>query len=78
MADLLVRNVPASVLEALKKRAEERGWSLQKELLSILEEVAAQEIEPTWEQTMAAIRARLAATGLDFGDSAADIREDRD
>ncbi len=37
MPDLLVRNVPAPVMERLKAQAERNGRSVQKEALAVLE-----------------------------------------
>ena len=37
MADLLIRNVPAQTLAAIKERAKRRGLSVQAEALATLE-----------------------------------------
>ena len=76
MADLLVRNVPAAVMERLKAQAQRNGRSVQKEALGILENG----IKPTmaeWLEEAAKLRAEIAASGYS-GDSTAMIREDRD
>ncbi len=39
MSDLLIRNVPAATLEALKARAQRRGRSVQAEALELLDQV---------------------------------------
>lgn len=76
MADLLVRNVPAAVMERLKAQAQRNGRSVQKEALDILEGG----VKPTmaeWLEEAAKLRAEIAASGYS-GDSTAMIREDRD
>lgn len=79
MPDVLIRNVPASILDALKQRSERNRRSLQQELSDILEQAAAQPIgRKTEAEIAAAIRARLAASGRTFSDSVDLIREDRD
>ena len=84
MADVLVLNVPESVLDALKRRAAARHRSLQDELLTILEEAATLEaaatprMSPEEHARLAdEMRERLARTGRYFGDSAVDQREGR-
>lgn len=78
MSDVLIRNVPESVLEALKRRAKQRRRSLQQELLGILEEAAAVARRPTPAELAATIRAQLAQSGRRFSDSAELMREDRE
>ena len=79
MADVLVRNVPEPILEALKRQAEEHYCSLQGELLAILEEaVALRRSREEHAKFAAQMRERLAKTGRTFSDSVDLIREDRD
>jgi plasmid stability protein len=81
VSDVLIRNVPKGVLEALKRRAEEHHRSLQGELLTILEEAAAEPSRSDLEEFLreaTATRERLASTGRTFSDSADLVREDRD
>lgn len=44
MPDILIRNVPPSVLASLKRQAAARHRSLQREVLAILEEAASIDI----------------------------------
>jgi plasmid stability protein len=79
MPDVLIRNVPASVVDALKQRAERHERSFQQELIEILVQAGAQSTDRwTAAEGAAAIRARLAATRRVFGDSVDLIREDRE
>lgn len=78
VSDVLIRNVPESVLEELKRRAKQRRRSLQQELLRVLEDAAAEVPRPAPDELAATIRARLAQSGRTFGDSAELIREDRE
>jgi plasmid stability protein len=78
MADVLIRNVPQPLLEALKERSAQHRRSLQQELLSILESAIAGSAEGSPAQVAAVIRNRLAESGRTFSDSAALIREDRE
>jgi plasmid stability protein len=76
MADLLIRNVPADTLAAIKERAKRRGRSVQAEALETLK-VGAQ---PTglglvaWLKTIRPPN----ATQADVDAATAAIREDRD
>lgn len=76
MADLLVRNVPPSVMERLKAQAQRNGRSVQKEALAVLES-GTQLTMKEWLEEAAKLRAEIAASGYS-GDSTAMIREDRD
>ena len=78
MTDVLIRNVPPEVLDALKTRARQHRRSLQQELVAVLE-AAARQVSPPGspEAIAAAIRERLAGSGRVFGDSAELLREDR-
>lgn len=42
MKSILVRNLPESVVIALRERAARHGWSMQQELRDILEAAAAE------------------------------------
>ena len=77
MAQVLVRNLTEKVVRQLKKRAEQRGRSLQAEVKLILEEAAQQDNEEFW-KAADSIRERLRRTGRKFSDSAELVREDRD
>lgn len=76
MADLLVRNVPASVMERLKAQAARNDRSVQKEALAIIE-AGTKPTMAEWLEEAARLREQLAAEGYS-GDSTAMIREDRD
>ncbi len=78
MPDVLIRNLPQQVVDALKKRAEEHRRSLQQELVTILEEAAEETPGLSPAEAAAAFKARLEKTGRVFSDSTRDIREDRD
>lgn len=78
VSDVLIRNVPEPVLDELKRRARQHRRSLQQELLSVLEDAAAEAPRPTPAELAATIRARLAQSGRRFGDSAELLREDRE
>ena len=68
MPDALVRDIDATALERLKKRAQRRGRSLQAELKEILEQ-AAQHDPEDGRRLAAGIRRKLA--GRRHRDSAA-------
>ena len=75
MPQLLVRDIPRDVVEALKRRAVDHGRSAEAEHRAILEQALGVGRD--------AFRIRAAAlreetTGRIFGDSATLIREDRD
>lgn len=73
MASIQIRNVPPKLHEELKRRAVQRGMSLQEYLLAELEELAS---VPTIEEVIARARSRALFT---FEQSNADIiREMRD
>jgi len=77
VAQLLVRNVDDDVVRRLKKRARQRGHSLQVELKEILEESAQFDYELSWKAADRIYR-KLKATGKSFSDSAELLREDRE
>ena len=76
MADLLIRDVPADVVERLKEQAVENGRSLQKELLAIVEDAAGLSIRE-WLERVGRHREERRAWGITT-DSVDLIREDRD
>lgn len=79
MPDVLVRNVPEHTVQALKSRATRHHRSLQGELMTILQEAALPHMSREEHLRLAdELRARLAATGRDFGNSTDDLREDRE
>ncbi len=77
MAQVLVRNLTDKVVARLKKRAKNRGRSLQAEVKTILEEAAKDVPEDFWKEADR-IREQLQRSGRTFSDSAALIREDRE
>jgi len=77
MAQVLVRNLSGQIVARLKKRAANRGRSLQAEVKSILEEAAKEEPTDFW-KAADLLRERLKRSGRKFSDSAVLIREDRD
>jgi hypothetical protein len=50
MAQILVRNLQGTVVARLKKRAKERGRSLQAEVKTILEEAAQEDPGDFWKE----------------------------
>lgn len=78
MPNVLVRDVPEHVVNALKRRAVSHRRSLQQEMLEILEQAAERPDATTAAQIATAIRERLAARGVAFGDSTPLIRSDRE
>ncbi len=77
MADILVRDVPKSVLDALKARARRNRRSLQQELMHVLEATAERAQGQSPSEVAAAIRAKLARKDRIFSDSVELVREDR-
>ena len=77
MAQLLVRDVPAETVAALKKRAKAHGRSAEAEHRAILEEALKSKKEDFWEQAKK-IREELRESGRTFTDSAELIRQVRD
>ena len=75
MAQILVRNLDPSVVAGLKKRAAQRGRSLQAEAKAILEQAA--KVNPDAARKLVE-RIRRRFKGKRFSDSARLIREDRD
>lgn len=75
MAQLLVRDVPQDVVEALKRRAAAHGRSAEAEHRFILEQTLRPERADFWERA-AALRERT--RGRISGESADLIRQDRD
>jgi antitoxin FitA len=71
MAQLLVRNIPATVKERLKRRAERHGRSLEAEVREILDSAALAEPADTlgnqnnWVAELSATMARLGVTNED-------------
>jgi plasmid stability protein len=75
MAQLLVRNIPDDLVQALKTRAAKHGRSTEAEHRAILEENLKPPAEDFWEK---ARRHREATRGRIMGDSTDIIREFRD
>ena len=78
MAQVLVRNLQAKVVARLKKRAAQRGRSLQAEVKRILEDAAAETDQAEVWKGIEKFRERMRRSGRVFSDSAKMIREDRD
>ena len=78
MPQLVVRNVPEQVVEALKRRAASHCRSVQQEMLEILGQVSEEPSALTAAGTAAAIRTRLGEKGIRFEDSTPLIRADRE
>lgn len=77
MPDLLIRDVPGEIVEALKKKALENRRSLQQELMMIIENAAKDDrIKNVEYATM--IREKLRAYGKEYTDSTDLFRTDRD
>ena len=74
MAQVLVRDLEKTTVDALKRRARRQRRSLQAEMKEILEEAAATERFDV-ESELARVRALF--EGRRFTDSAALVREDR-
>ena len=77
MAQVLVRNLDEKIVRQLKKRARQRGRSLQAEVKIILEEAAQLDHAAFW-KAADSIRESLKQTGRKFSDSTELVREDRD
>ena len=75
MAQLLVRDVPQDVVEALKRRAAEHGRSAEAEHRVILEQTLRAGRAGFWER---AARLREETKGRILTDSTELIRQDRD
>ena len=74
MAQVLIRDLEASVIGRLKKRARHHGRSLEAELRLILEQAAATDLEVA---RKLAGRIRRQLTGRAHSDSAILVAEDR-
>ncbi len=75
MVEILVRNLDPEVVTRLKARARLNGRSLQKEIKLILEESAPVGIQ---QAAMLSEVWQLKLAGRSFGDSAEQLREDRE
>lgn len=75
MAQLLVRDVPQDVVEALKQRAKEHGRSAEAEHRAILEDALRAGRSGFWER---AAKLREETGDRIFSDSTDLIRQDRD
>lgn len=73
--DVLIRDLDASVVQKLKRRAARQGRSLQAELREVLEESSRLDWASAW---AAADRIRRRLAGRTFSDSTELIRQDRD
>jgi antitoxin FitA len=76
MGNILVRNLPDDVVDALKRRARQHNRPLQQEVSDILVR-AAQKPEVDIALRAAEIRKKLAGKGIEFSDSVDLLREDR-
>jgi plasmid stability protein len=75
MAQLLVRDVPKEIVEALKRRATEHGRSAEAEHRAILEQALRPSRAGFWER---AAKLREETRGRVLTDSTELIRQDRD
>lgn len=75
MSQLLVRNIPDNLVQALKERAAKHGRSAEAEHRAILEETLKVQAEDFWEK---ARQSRERTRGMNLGDSTDIIREWRD
>ena len=79
MPNVLVRNVPEPVLDALKLRAERNRRSLQQELIALFEAASDEPSSPMSPAEAAAeIQEYFRRSGRIFSDSSELVREDRD
>ena len=78
MSDLLLRDIPDSVIEVLTRRAQKHGRTLQQELRVLLALAALEPEGLNSAQVAETARASLARSGRDFGDSVDDLRADRE
>jgi plasmid stability protein len=78
VTNILIRDVPATTLAALKRRARRHGRSLQRELAAVLDRAAREVDQASADDIAAAIRVRLAQPGRIFTDSTGLVREDRE
>lgn len=79
MTDVLIRNVPDSILEPIKRWAQEDRRSLQAEPLTMLQGAIDERVRRERHLRLAdELRTSLELTGRDFGDSAIELRESRD
>ena len=78
MAQILVRDLDKSVVDKLKKRANDKGRSLQSEVKSILEQAAATPQLDMDEARKLVQKVRKLFEGREMPDSVTLIREDRD
>jgi plasmid stability protein len=74
MSDVLIRDLPAAVLQRLKAQARRHGRSLQAELNAILTEAATGDM---LEARRVADRVRLSLAGCPLSDSGTLQAEDR-
>ena len=74
MAQVLVRGLPADVVEKLRLRARKNERSLEAEVRTILHEAVRQSSVPAIEEAQ---RVRALFAGRSFSDSAPLVREDR-
>jgi plasmid stability protein len=77
MSDVLLRDVPEPLLDALRERADHHQRSVEGEVLTILEEAVRGSVRPDPVQAARVIHDRLAATGRAFSDTVETLREDR-
>ena len=78
MAQIIVRNLDAEVVENLKRRAEQNQRSLEAEVRHILEQASEQ---LSWDEAWAqidAFRERMARTGKKFSDTGELLGRERD
>jgi plasmid stability protein len=78
MAQVLIRNLDEKVVTRLKRRAAQKGRSLQVEVKMILEDAAKEADQADLWREISRFREKLRRSGRTFSDSAKLIREDRD
>jgi plasmid stability protein len=77
MPNILIPDIKDTVLTRLRQRAVANGRSPEEEAKAILRDVLQAPAADAWAEVNA-LRERLAATGRSFGDSAEQLREDRE
>lgn len=78
MAQLLVRNIDAAVVDRLKARAKAAGRSLEAEVREVLTRAAAVPDRAALVEALDRISQQVGPLPEDWPDSTAMIREDRD
>lgn len=77
MPQLLVRDVSAETVAALKERAKKNGRSAEAEHRAILDDAVRKSADDVWAE-LDRLQDELRKSGRTFDDSTAILREDRD